>query len=92
MKADYLSIYSNNDLVDKNSNDQPKTDLKNAYDSYESAHTNLVNVINEMLNKDGIIDSNDKQKLDDAFATYRNRLQSLKIYINFAIDAISGKK
>lgn len=92
MKADYLSIYSNNDLVDKNSNDQPKTDLKNAYDSYESAHTNLVNVINEMLNKDGIIDSNDKQKLDDAFADYRSRLQSLKIYINFAIDAISGKK
>lgn len=90
--ADYASVHSNVDLVDKNSNNHPRTDLENAYDDYVAAHTNLVDVVNNLLNKTGIIDSNDKKTLDNAFANYRSKLAYYKIAVNFAIDAIAGKR
>ena len=90
--ADYISIHNNSDLVDKNDTIHPKLDLENAYNTYISSHTNLVKIINDLLAKTGIIDSNDKATLDNAFADYRFKLQDYKKAINNAIDAIASKK
>lgn len=90
--ADYASIYDNADLVDKNNTVHPKLDLENAYRAYVSAHTALVNYVNDLLNKTGIIDSSDKEALEGIFAIYRSKLQDYKKAINNAIDAIAGKK
>lgn len=90
--ADYGSIYNNGDLVDKDDTNTPKTNLKNAYDTYISTHTALVQIINNLLLKEGIIDDDDRNEINVAMAKYRNALSTYKTKVNEAIDAISSKK
>lgn len=92
MDVDYNSIYENKDLVDKSSTVHAKTDLFNAYNDYISAHSELVKIIDNLLVKEGIIDSTDQKTLDDGFEKYREKLQLYKKALNDAIDSIADKK
>ncbi|GAA0102498.1 hypothetical protein UT300012_32130 [Paraclostridium bifermentans] len=82
----YSITYNNVNLIGT-----PKLDLKNSYDLYTSEYNNLVKVINEILNKIGILDSTDQAKLDTAFLKHRTSLGTFKEKYNIAIDSITNK-
>ncbi|MGL5718487.1 MAG: hypothetical protein ACRCX2_36120 [Paraclostridium sp.] len=82
----YESAYNNKNLIGT-----PKLDLKNSYDTYITNHNNLVKVINDILNKVGIIDSTDQAKLNTALSQYKSSLSAYRVKYNVAIDSITNK-
>lgn len=83
----YTTVYSNVDLTGT-----PKTNLKTAYDNYISKYNSLVNIINGILNKTGLIDSADQTSLNNAFTAHRTALGTYSTRVSEAIDAIAKKK
>ena len=83
----YLSIYNNVDLIG-----DAKTNFKLVYDSYCTAYTDVVSVIDGILNKVGLIDSSDKDLLDSKFKNYSNCSGDYSKAVNDAIDNISNTK
>lgn len=71
---------------------QPKTDLSTAYNSYVLAYNSLVTVINNILEKEGLIDSTDRNKLNNAFKEHDSKLGLYSINATNALDAIAKKK
>lgn len=71
---------------------QPKTDLSTAYNSYVLAYNSLVTVINNILEKGGLIDSTDRNKLNNAFKEHDSKLGLYSTNATNALDAIAKKK
>ena len=69
-----------------------KTNLTTAYNNYIKAYNSLVNVINNILTKDGLIDSTDKDNLDNAFEEHNSKLGLYSTADLNALDYIASKK
>lgn len=83
----YETIFANEHLEG-----QPKTDLSTAYNSYVLAYNSLVIVINNILEKEGLIDSTDRNKLNNAFKEHDSKLGLYSTNATNALDAIAKKK
>lgn len=84
---DYEALYNNEDLIDPS-----KTNLQTAYNNFSTVHIALVNAINNLVNKETIIDNEDKANLQTAFDNWRNGLGAYRTASLEAIDAIAKKK
>lgn len=84
---DYEALYNNEDLIDPS-----KTNLQTAYSNFCTVHIALVNTINDLVNKETIIDNEDKTNLRTAFDNWRNGLGNYRAASLEAIDAIAKKK
>ena len=71
---------------------QPKTDLSTAYNSYVLAYNSLVTVINNILEKEGLIASTDRNNLNNAFKEHDSKLGLYSTNATNALDAIAKKK
>lgn len=83
----YETIFANEHLEG-----QPKTDLSTAYNSYVLAYNSLVTVINNILEKEGLIDSTDRNKLNNAFKEHDSKLGLYSTNATNALDAIAKRK
>ena len=84
---DYEALYNNEDLIDPS-----KTNLQTSYNNFCTVHIALVNAINDLVNKETIIDNEDKANLQTAFDNWRNGLGAYRTASLKAIDAIAKKK
>ena len=84
---DYEALYNNEDLIDPS-----KTNLQTSYNNFCTVHIALVNAINNLVNKETIIDNEDKANLQTAFDNWRNGLGAYRTASLEAIDAIAKKK
>ncbi|MGL5328520.1 MAG: hypothetical protein ACRDD7_04570, partial [Peptostreptococcaceae bacterium] len=69
-----------------------KANLKSSYDDYVLEYNNLVNVIDSILNKVGLLDDTDQITLNNAFSEYRTSSGLYSQRVNQAIDSIANKK
>ena len=88
----YNSLNNNVDLIDKESPNTPKTNLKTAYNNLVNSYNKLVDAINILINTEGILDESHRKPIDDAFVDYKNKLGVYSTRVNEAIDAISKKR
>lgn len=86
VNSQYNTVYNNANLVGT-----AKTNLKSAYDTYVGRYTTLVDTINTILNKSGLVNDNDKQSLDIAFENYKSSIATYSQRVNEAVDSISKK-
>lgn len=84
---DYEALYNNEDLIDPS-----KTNLQTSYNNFCTVHIALVNAINDLVNKETIIDNEDKANLQTAFDNWRNGLGAYRTASLEAIDSIAKKK
>lgn len=84
---DYETLYNNEDLLDP-----AKTKLKTKYDIFTEAQNSLALTINTIIEKETIIDNNDKANIDIAFENWRNALGEYRNASLEAIDSIAKKK
>lgn len=82
----YNSLYSNTDLTGT-----AKNNLYNAKASYNTAHTNLINAINDAI-ADKKISTNENTLVKRAFANYGTALATFRTKNEEALDAIANKK
>lgn len=85
--SDYNALYNNEDLLNPS-----KTNLKTHYDNFVASHNTLVTVIDNIINKTGIIDNTDKTNADNAFVNWRTELSNYRNASLQAIDSIAKKK
>ena len=83
----YNSVYENPDLIGN-----AKINLKTSYDAYVIKYNALVVIVNDILNKVGLVDSTDQSKLDNGFNEYRLSSGEYSKRVNEAIDSIAKKK
>ena len=84
---DYEALYNNEDLLDP-----AKTKLQTNYNAFIEAHNSLATTINNIINKEGIIDNTDKANIDMAFENWRTALGNYRTASLEAIDSIAKKK
>src|SRR5699024_5993313 len=65
----YTTLYSNEHLEET-----PKSNLTTAYNNYIKAYNSLVTVINNILEKEGLVDSTDQTNLNNAFKEHDSKL------------------
>lgn len=82
----YNSLYSNADLTGT-----AKNNLYNAKASYNTAHTNLINAINNAI-ADKKISTDENTLVKRAFANYGTALATFRTRNEEALDAIANKK
>ena len=82
----YTSLYSNADLTGI-----AKNNLYNAKASYNTAHTNLINAINDAI-ADKKISTDENTLVKRAFANYGTALATFRTRSEEALDAIANKK
>ena len=82
----YNSLYSNTDLTGT-----AKNNLYNAKASYNTAHTNLINAINDAI-ADKKISTDENTLVKRAFANYGTALATFRTKSEEALDAIANKK
>ncbi len=82
----YNSLYSNADLTGI-----AKNNLYNAKASYNTAHTNLINAINDAI-ADKKISTDENTLVKRAFANYGTALATFRTRNEEALDAIANKK
>jgi hypothetical protein len=83
----YVTLYSNEHLEKT-----PKTNLTTAYNNYIKAYNSLVTVINNILEKEGLVDSIDQTNLNNAFKEHDSKLGLYTTADLDALDAIAKKK
>ena len=83
----YETIFANEHLEG-----QPKTNLSTAYNNYVLAYNSLVTVINSILEKEGLIDSTDRNNLNNAFKEHDLKLGLYSTNATNALDSIAKKK
>ena len=83
----YATIYSNTYL-----NGDVKTNLKTSYDNYIASYNFLVVIVNNILNKQGLIDSTDRNELNDAFKNHNSKLGLYTESATNALDYIAERK
>ena len=79
----YSSIYNNSNL-----NGIFKTNLEKSYTSYTTSHTNLKNVINNMV-ADGEATDQEKTEFDTATKNYSTALANFKKYATLSLEMIT---
>ena len=79
----YSSIYNNSNL-----NGTFKTNLEKSYTSYTTSHTNLKNVINNMV-ADGEATDQEKTEFDTATKNYSTALANFKKYATLSLEMIT---
>lgn len=84
---DYETLYNNEDLLDP-----AKSKLQTTYNAFVDAQNTLSTTINNIINKEGIIDNEDKANVDSAFESWRNALGDYRNASLEAIDSIAKKK
>lgn len=84
---DYETLYTNKDLLNPH-----KSNLKTSYDDFVGKYTTLINTINNVINKVGIVDNADKTNIDTAFTNWRKSLGEYTTSSLNAIDAIAKVK
>lgn len=82
----YNSLYSNTDLTGT-----AKNNLYNAKASYNTAHTDLINAINDAI-ADKKISTDENTLVKRAFANYGTALATFRTKNEEALDAIANKK
>ena len=82
----YNSLYSNVDLTGT-----AKNNLYNAKASYNTAHTNLINAINDAI-ADKKISTDENTLVKRAFANYGTALATFRSKSEEALDSIANKK
>lgn len=82
----YNSLYSNTDLTGT-----AKNNLYNAKASYNTAHTNLINAINNAI-ADKKISTDENTLVKRAFANYGTALATFRTKSEEALNAIANKK
>ena len=85
--SDYETLYNNEDLLDP-----AKSKLQTTYNAFVDAQNSLATTINNIINKDGIIDNEDKASIDSAFEAWRVALGDYRNASLEAIDSIAKKK
>ena len=85
--SDYETLYNNEDLLDP-----AKSKLQTTYNTFVDAQNSLATTINNIINKDGIIDNEDKASIDSAFEAWRVALGDYRNASLEAIDSIAKKK
>lgn len=83
----YITLYSNEHLEET-----PKTNLTTAYNNYIKAYNSLVTVINNILEKEGLVDSTDQTNLNNAFKEHDSKLGLYTTADLNALDYIASKK
>ena len=83
----YVTLYSNEHLEET-----PKSNLTTAYNNYIKAYNSLVTVINNILEKEGLVDSTDQTNLNNAFKEHDSKLGLYTTADLDALDAIAKKK
>ena len=83
----YTTLYSNEHLEET-----PKSNLTTAYNNYIKAYNSLVTVINNILEKEGLVDSTDQTNLNNAFKEHDSKLGLYTTADLDALDAIAKKK
>lgn len=83
----YTTLYSNEHLEET-----PKSNLTTAYNNYIKACNSLVTVINNILEKEGLVDSTDQTNLNNAFKEHDSKLGLYTTADLDALDAIAKKK
>ena len=83
----YITLYSNEHLEET-----PKSNLTTAYNNYIKAYNSLVTVINNILEKEGLVDSTDQTNLNNAFKEHDSKLGLYTTADLNALDAIAKKK
>ena len=83
----YTTLYSNEHLEET-----PKSNLTTAYNNYIKAYNSLVTVINNILEKEGLVDSTDQANLNNAFKEHDSKLGLYTTADLDALDAIAKKK
>ena len=66
--------------------------ITTSYNNYINAYNSLVIVINNILEKEGLIDSVDQRNLNNAFKEHDNKLGLYTTADLNALDAIAKKK
>lgn len=89
--SQYITLYENSLLADTDST-KAKSELKKAYDDFAKVYEELVLVIDEILEKTTIIDSDDRERLEVALVNYRNAIGEYSAKSMKAIDFIAGQK
>ena len=79
----YSSIYNNSNL-----NGTFKTNLEKSYTSYTTSHTNLKNVMNNMV-ADGEATDQEKTEFDTATKNYSTALANFKKYATLSLEMIT---
>lgn len=85
--TDYKALYTNRDLIDPY-----KTSLKNAYTDFVNKHNTLIKTISDMVEKEEIVDEDDRTKVNTAFDNWRKSIGTYKEQSLIAIDSIAQKK
>lgn len=83
----YTTLYSNEHLEET-----PKSNLTTAYNNYIKAYNSLVTVINNILEKEGLVDSTDQTNLNNAFKEHDSKLGLYTTADLNALDSIAKKK
>lgn len=83
----HSTVYANTNLLDP-----AKANLLTAYTNYNTTYDALGVIINNILNKVGLIDSTDQTNLTTAFTNYRTNSGIYSQRLNEALDSIAGKK
>ena len=82
----YTTLYANTDLIGT-----AKTNLYNAKNSYNTAHTILINAINNAI-ADKKITTSENTSVKNAFANYGTALATFRSKSEEALDSIANKK
>ena len=83
----YQTIYSNTYLEG-----QEKTNLNTAYNNYVTAYNSLVSVIDGIVKKEGLVDSTDRNNLNNSFKNHNEKLGLYTVSATNALDFIAKKK
>lgn len=82
----YEVVYANENLIGT-----AKEELKTSYDNYIEKYNSLISTINGILNKEDLVNEDDKTNLDNAFSEHRVALGGYTEKVNSAIDSIAKK-
>ena len=69
-----------------------KSNLTNSYNDYVLAYNSLISVINNILNKEGLISESDRNNLNNAFSEHDRKLGIYTENATNSLDFISSKK
>lgn len=83
---EYTTLYANSNLTGT-----PKTELSSKKTAYNTAHTNLVNSINNAI-KDNVVTTAEKTDINSKMTAYSTALGNYRVAVQNAIDAIASNK
>lgn len=83
---EYTTLYANSNLTGT-----PKTELSSKKTAYNTAHTNLVNSINNAI-KDNVVTTAEKTDINSKMTAYSTALGNYRVAVQNAIDNIANNR